>query len=522
MPSTLLRRRLLPAVVGLTAAATMALPLPAFAAPPAEATPLAASWLADRLSDAGTVVDSFPGADGKPVNFVDYGRSIDAALGLLAAGGHDDVVGRTLASITETSAVQQYTQGAPGDRPDAAYAGATAKLALFVALTGGDITDVGGIDLLAQLQSLITPEGRLADRSTFGSFANVFGHAFALLALDSAARTVPDELVSGLLAVQCADGSFPQDYEPTPPAECTGQVDATGLVLQALAGLNLANSDAAVRAADWLAGQQRADGSFPGEAPVNSTGYAALGLRAVARPTDAAQDYLASQQNSDGGLRRGAGDSTASDLFATAQALPALAGTTFQLSARAVAERPLPCTGAVTALSRTTMTAGEVTALAVRAASGSTVDLYAYSRPSTTFRKVRSGVVGNDGTASFSVFPATNTRLYARQGDCASAGSVVLNVRTNQSLTVVRNATRDFTFSGRVYPGRPEGVVITLFRLTSDGRAVHTARIRTDSRGQWSFRRVFSGTGRFGFVTRSDQDIVNAPGESAVSSVLIH
>lgn len=320
-----------------TSTATLLSTGPVAAAPAVIAA--AASWLAGQLSEAGTVTGSFDGEQ-----FTDYGRTLDSALALLAAQGQDEVLGRALASVEQPDAVKTYTQGAPFDTAGAAYVGATAKLAFVVELTGGDATSVGGVDLLEQLLSLAQADGRFADRSDFGNFGNLYGHAFALLALDTAGRTPADALVQGLLDAQCPDGSFPETYEPAPDTACTGQVDATGLVLQALGALDLAGELPSQRAATWLIGQQQSDGSFPGEAPVNSTGYAVLGLNAVGAPTGGAVAYLVSQQNADGGLQRGAGEDTSSDLFATAQALPALAGTTFQGSARdvrAVAE-PAP------------------------------------------------------------------------------------------------------------------------------------------------------------------------------------
>lgn len=296
----------------------------------------AASWLAGELSADGTVTGSFPDGAGGAIDFTDWGRSLDSALALLAAGSEDAVLGRTLTSVESASAVAEYTQGAPGDRPDAAYVGATAKLALVVELTGGDATDVAGVDLLAQLRSLERSDLRFEDLSDFGDFANVFGHAFAVLALDTAGSS-PGGYVDALLDTQCEDGSFPVVY-PTPGTRCaTGGVDATGLVLQALAAVDLTEDPDALRAVAWLLGQQQSDGSFPGEAPVNSTGYAVLGLNAFSAPTGEAVPYLINQRNSDGGLSRGAGELDVSDLFATAQALPALAGTTFQDSARTVA-----------------------------------------------------------------------------------------------------------------------------------------------------------------------------------------
>ena len=518
MPTTPLHRRALS--VAVAALAVVAVAGPASAAPAADraATTKAATWLADALTDAGTVVGSFPGTDGQPDVYTDYGRTLDAALGLLAAGGQDEVLGRALTSVSTPTAVIEYTQGAPFDKAGSAYAGATAKLAFVVEATGGDATRVGGVDLLAQLESLITPEGRLKDRSDFGDYANVFGHAFALLALDTAGRTPTQAFVNGLLSAQCPDGSFPETYVPAAGKTCTGSVDATGLVLQALAAIGLGSSDAANRASTWLQGQQKADGSFPGEAPVNSTAYAVLGLNAVGVDTTKAVQYLVAQQNADGGLRRGAGATTTSDVFATAQALPALAGTTFVDSARNVAPRPIPCATAVVSLPQATITATQPAVVQIRATSGTVVDLYGYSRPSTQYGVVRSVTVGNEGVASLTVRPSTNTRLYAQQRGCDRGGDVVLNVRTALTLAVARNGTRTYTFSGNALPARAGGLIVSLYRGT-----VLAAQTRADATtGKWTLRRTFGGSGRFDFVVRTGQDLQNAPGQSNTRSLLVY
>ena len=205
----------------------------------------------------------------------------------------------------------------------------------MVELTGGDATDVAGTDLLAQLASLAQEDGTFADRSSFGDFANLFGHSFAVLAFDAAQLPPPAGTVKALLGAACADGGFAEAY-PTAGQECSSSVDATGLVLQALAAVDEGSSAAAQAAAGWLLQQQQSDGSFPGEAPVNSTGYALLGLGALGTSSPEGVDWLVSTQQVDGGLSRGTADARTGDLYATAQALPALAGTTFTASARDV------------------------------------------------------------------------------------------------------------------------------------------------------------------------------------------
>jgi hypothetical protein len=300
-------------------------------------------------------------------------------------------------------------------------------------------------------------------------------------------------------------------------------VDATGLVLQALAAVDRGGSDEGQAAAAWLAGwQSNDDGSFPAEAPVNATGYAAMGLQAIGRDTTRAASYLASQQNDDGGLRRGSGPSTASDAFATSQALPALVGTTFQGAARDVARLPVPCAAAVASLPQSTITVGIRGVVRVRGTSGTVVGLYAYSQPATTYRLVRTFTLGRDGTGSVAVAPGTNTRLYAQQRGCDAGASTVLSVRTALTLTATRNSVRDYTFSGTSAPTRARGLVVSIYRITADGSAVLAGQTRASATtGRWTFRRTFSGTGRFGFVARTAPDIQNAGGSSAVRSVQI-
>jgi hypothetical protein len=335
--------------------------------------------------------------------------------------------------------------------------------------------------------------------------------------------------VQGLLSAQCPDGSFPL-YFPKAGETCAGAVDATGLVLQALAAVDLAGSQQATAARDWLLSEQQADGSFPGEAPVNSTGYAAAGLLAVGADISKAQSYLASAQNPDGGLRKvggtpapGAGASTASDLFATAQALPALAGRTFAERARTVARVAIPCVSAQAKPDLDVITAGQQALVHLAATSGTTVDLFAYSRPSTDFVRVGSAVVAKNGSVALAVKPTTNTRLYAQQQGCAAGRSAVINVRTALTLTVVRNGTRTYTFSGSSLPLRKGGLVVNLYRRTAEGKSVLTAQARaSETTGRWTVRRVFSGTGRFPFYAATGQDLTNAPGASASRSVLVY
>jgi len=52
---------------------------------------------------------------------------------------------------------------------------------------------------------------------------------------------------------------------------------------------------------------------------------------------------------------------------------------------------------------------------------------------------------------------------------------------------------------------------------------VLTAQARGDAaNGEWSLRHRFTGSGRFGVVVRTGQDLQNAPGASRVRSTLVY
>lgn len=192
-----------------------------------------------------------------------------------------------------------------------------------------------------------------------------------------------------------------------------------------------------------------------------------------------------------------------------------------------VTPSPAACAPASIRLDRSTITATAATGAVVTSAPNIVLDIHAYTQPSRTFRLVRSAEVASDGETEFLFAPPANTRLYAQQRGCPApdiaTASVVLNVRTALSLSVRRNGPRDYTFTGDSLPARPGGLIVSLYRITPDGRVLLTAQTRADAAdGRWSMRRTFSGSGRFGFVVRTGQDAQNAPGASNVRSVLVY
>jgi hypothetical protein len=181
------------------------------------------------------------------------------------------------------------------------------------------------------------------------------------------------------------------------------------------------------------------------------------------------------------------------------------------------------CVTASTLLGTGVISAMQTADVTVTATRGSTVDLFAYTRPSTTFIVVRTGVVTNNGTITWGIRPPRNTRLYAQQRGCPAGNQVVLGVRTTLSLAAFRNGTRNYTFSGDSLPARPGGLIISLYRINSNGSEVLTAQARASATtGEWTLTRQFTGSGTFGFIVRTGQDLQNAPGASHVRPTMIY
>jgi hypothetical protein len=290
--------------------------------------PAAAGWLASGFVDGERLEGDFG---------PDVGVTADAVFALAGAG----VAAEQLAAASAWLATQvaAYTQGQPFDAPDAVYAGATAKLVLALLADGRDVTDVGGVDLVAQLQDREEPAsagdpGRFTDRSDYGDFSSTLTQSLAVLALARVDGASPsDAAVDFTLAQQCPDGGFRFDPDE---AGCTSSADTTGFAVQAL--LAHGSADAVAAAHDgvrWLLTSQAADGGV--DANANATGLAAVAFALtgdeVAGATagrDAARSFLLDLQlgcDSDApGAIAFAADDRGDLARATAQALPGLTG----------------------------------------------------------------------------------------------------------------------------------------------------------------------------------------------------
>ena len=271
-----------------------------------------ATWLAGQVS--GGLV---PGQFGGP----DVGLSIDTALTLRTAGGHD----ATVTAIADAIEAQggsylntDYTFN--GHHYTGQVANATAKtMALFQTLTPARTT-VQGTDVQSRLESLVASAapvtGRIGDTSFEDGvadgqdYANSIGQSFAAFALTKAGSAKATDVVAYLLKQQCANGGFRLAFTPSRTAtaqSCTdnpsptpdSDVDTTALVLQQLNQIPAtgAVTTAKTAARGYLLAAQKSDGSWGGGAGTeasnsNSTGLATVALGATT-PTSPAVEKAA-------------------------------------------------------------------------------------------------------------------------------------------------------------------------------------------------------------------------------------
>jgi hypothetical protein len=179
------------------------------------------------------------------------------------------------------------------------YAGPVAKTAILASAVTGDPSSFGGHDLVADLQSLETADGRYADHTAYGDTSNTFTQALGLIALSRTASKPSVNAVNYLLAQQCSDDGFrmfPGD------GACVSDPDATSLAVVALAAVGGQDGAQDAAALHLSAAQEPSGGVVGGSGTsgvnANTTGLAAMAWRSAGRTAeaDAAADFLRSVQ----------------------------------------------------------------------------------------------------------------------------------------------------------------------------------------------------------------------------------
>ena len=146
---------------------------------------------------------------------------------------------------------------------------------------------------------------------------------------------------------------------------------------------------------------------------------------------------------------------------------------------------------------------------------GQTVELLAYSRPSTDYQVVRTTTASSTGAYTFVVAPQTNTRLKVRINGQES-DSVVVGVQPWISLRTVRTAPHTFTFTGQVRPVRT-GQLVSVYAQTPSGDRL-VGRGYVDGRGVWQASHRFTVPGTFPLYAATTGDLTSFAGRSPVLS----
>ena len=264
--------------------------LPLSSARAATPTDSALDWLTRELAANGHQL----GFKGAP-SFTDWGLTIDFVLALAGGGRAGAAETQATVSNVTANATSYVTDGSPGSSER--YAGPMGKLLYMTKVFGVDSSNLGGLNIEAELRALMqttgAQPGRFSDHSAFGDFSNGFGQAFDVLGLARTGGGVPPEAIAFLLAQQCPGGGFRLFYDANPSCGSDDEADpdATGLAIDALIGQPGASS-AINNAATWLISQQDASGAFGGSGPTaslnaNSTGIISQALRAIGQTTSA-------------------------------------------------------------------------------------------------------------------------------------------------------------------------------------------------------------------------------------------
>ena len=285
------------------------------ATPATQGDPLirATEWLKTQQAPDGGFI-GFSGAS-------DPGTTADAVLALAAAGQRGVPVDLTAAVDYLRANAERYADTG---------AGQAAKLVLALVAAGSNPRDINGFDAVNAMDDDLDEESGVYG---FG----VYDTCLALLAEVATGDQWDEQSIEALQVRQIADGSWAYDGTTDPGA---GDSNTTAICVQALVAAGETDSDLVMKGLEYFMAIQRPQG-FPfqlvaGSMPdANSTSLVIQALIAAGQdPTS--QEWqnvlmsLTSFQNSSGAFRYMA-EPPDDNLYATLQAIPALAGLAFPI-----------------------------------------------------------------------------------------------------------------------------------------------------------------------------------------------
>jgi hypothetical protein len=122
------------------------------------------------------------------------------------------------------------------------------------------------------------------------------------------------------------------------------------------------------------------------------------------------------------------------------------------------------------------------------------VDVYGYTQPSTTYRKLARVRADSTGLFTYTVRLHADTRLYARAAVLHRSRTIVQDVRSTLGLTATKVGSDRYLFTGRVSPYRNHQLVTLYYRIPGGQLVLATAR--TDSNGRYRIDRSLLAYGQ--------------------------
>jgi hypothetical protein len=250
----------------------------------------------EGTSDAGVTADAIVALATARQAGADTGTSIEDAVAFLESG--------EIAMI--------YIQNGVGQ---------AAKFLLGLAAAGENVDDFAGVSPLAIVENSQDP-----DTGLYGD--SIYDHALSLLALDAAEAEVPASAVDALAESQAENGGWGFEGLPEPDS---ADSNTTSLVIQALDAIEGDDPQLITDGFAYLATTVNDEGAAtfgtaPDSAPdANSTALVAQALIAVDADAGAQLAALSEFQNESGAFSYNS-ETPGDNLFATVQAIPALAG----------------------------------------------------------------------------------------------------------------------------------------------------------------------------------------------------
>jgi|GEM_PF-750844 len=273
------------------------------------------------------------GVEGFTAGKVDYGFTLEAIVQLAGSGQLDKVRAAASSALTD-EVVVGTSEAKVGYLYDPASGSLKTGLAgkyLFASKIAGIENSTLKSDVLAATVANIESDGAIT-----GSGDNTFDYGWVTLGLVAAGDSATAEKVATkLTSFIREDGGFGFDVSANTTAS---SADAAGMVLMAFAAVKDSGSSANQSARSavqnkvlaWLKQSAVSGNHFEawGDLDVNSTAYAAMGLKSAGEDSTPYSEWLTTQITKDGGLEtpwsKGAGDA-----FATIQGLLALDGRSY-------------------------------------------------------------------------------------------------------------------------------------------------------------------------------------------------